>query len=73
VTAGLLTPTLCLSYGGELKDLEALPGHAELIGVCKAAKVEVFTSVMSMTGAINVGEGALAIGFAAPPHEFSAA
>lgn len=71
VKAGLLTPTLCLSYGGELRDLEALPGYAELAAVCRASKVEVFTSVMSMTGAINVGEGALAVGFAAEPHEFA--
>jgi DegV family protein with EDD domain len=71
IKAGLLTPTLCLSYGGELKDLEALPGYAELLQQCRDAKVEVFASVMSMTGAINVGEGALAIGFAAEPHDFT--
>ena len=72
VRAGLLAPTLCLSYGGELKDLEALPGYADLMALCRTSKVEVFSSVMSMTGAINVGEGALAMGFAAPPHEFVA-
>ena len=70
VSAGLLTPTLCLSYGGELKEMEALPGYVELMARCRARKVEVFASVMSMTGAINVGEGALAIGFASGPHEF---
>jgi DegV family protein with EDD domain len=72
VTAGLLTPTLCVSYGGELKELEALPGYADLLALCREHKVEVFPSIMSMTGAINVGEGALALGFAAPPHEFVA-
>ena len=72
VKAGLLTPTLCISYGGDLKDLETLPGYADLVALCRDQKVEVFPSVMSMTGAINVGEGALALGFAAPPHEFVA-
>lgn len=71
IKAGLLAPVLCLSYGGELKEMEALPGYTELMQQAKAAKVEVFTSMMSMTGAINVGEGALAVGFAAEPHEVS--
>jgi len=71
VRAGLLTPTLCVSYGGELKELEALPGYAELLALCREHKVDVYPAVMSMTGAINVGEGALALGFAAPPHEFA--
>jgi DegV family protein with EDD domain len=70
VKAGLLAPTLCLSYGGDLGALEALPGYADLVAQCLEAKVEIFTSVMSMTGAINVGEGALAIGFASEPHDF---
>lgn len=71
IKVGLMTPTLCLSYGGDLKDLEALPGYADLLKQARSYKVEVFTSVMSMTGAINVGEGALAVGFASEPHEFT--
>ena len=72
IQAGLMTPTLCMSYGGDLKELEALPGYAELVAKARAAKVEVYSSVMSMTGAINVGEGAVAVGFASDPHEFTA-
>jgi DegV family protein with EDD domain len=72
VRGGLLTPALCVSYGGELKELEALPGYAELAAACRASKVELLASVMSMTGAINVGEGALALGFASEAHEFTA-
>ena len=48
-----------------------LPGYVDLVKQCREARVEVFPSVMSMTGAINVGEGALAVGFAAEPHEYS--
>ena len=65
----LLTPTLCLSYGGELSEMEKLPGYSELMQVCRRNKVEVFTSIMSITGGVNVGEGSLAFGFAAQPHE----
>lgn len=72
IKTGLLTPTLCVSYGGELKELEALPGYDGLQQQCRASNVELFASVMSMTGAINVGEGALAIGFAAEAHELTA-
>ena len=70
VRAGLLTPTLCLSYGGELEELRALPGYDALRATCAEHNVEVFESVMSLTGMVNVGKGALVVGFAAEPHRF---
>ncbi len=70
VLAGLMTPTLCLSYGGELEEMRLLPGYNALIDVCRTHGVEVFESVMSLTGMVNVGKGSLVIGFAAEPHEF---
>ncbi|WP_369936449.1 DegV family protein [Xanthomonas tesorieronis] len=71
VAAGLMTPTLCLSYGGELSELRALPGYAALREVCAAHAVEVLESVMSLTGMVNVGKGALTLGFADAPHTFA--
>lgn len=71
VKAGLLTPTVCFSYGGEISQMRKLPGYDTLQRACKAAKVEIFESVMSVTGGVNVGEGALAVGFAAEPHSLS--
>jgi len=68
--SGLLTPTLCLSYAGELDDLYRLPGYSEMAEVASDRGIELLTSVMSITGVINVGEGAVAIGFCAAPHEF---
>jgi fatty acid-binding protein DegV len=70
VTAGLIAPTLCMSYGGELEEMRLLPGYTELIDVCRTHGVEVFESVMSLTGMVNVGKGSLVIGFAAEAHEF---
>lgn len=70
VIAGLLTPTVCLSYGGELAEMRALPGYQRLIDICANNKVEVFESVMSLTGMVNVGKGAVVVGFAAEPHVF---
>ena len=71
IRAGLLTPTLCLSYGGELEQMRALPGYAALVEACDAHHVERFETVMSLTGMVNVGVGSLTIGFAAPPHGFA--
>lgn len=71
VAAGLMTPTLCLSYGGELSELRALPGYSALREVCAAHAVEVLESVMSLTGMVNVGKGALTLGFADAPHTFA--
>ena len=64
VRAGLMTPTMCLSYGGELEKMRALPGYEALREVCADHNVEVFESVMGLSGLVNVGIGALVIGFA---------
>ena len=70
VAAGLMTPTVALSYGGELEGMRALPGYARLIDVCAEHNVEVFESVMSLTGMVNVGKGALVAGFAGEAGAF---
>ncbi|NGY06128.1 DegV family protein [Solimonas terrae] len=69
VVSGLLTPTLGLCYGGELGELRKLPGYGELLRTCRENGIEVLESVMSVTGGINVGEGALGLAFAAEPHD----
>jgi DegV family protein with EDD domain len=70
VESGLLTPTLCLSYGGELDEMRALPGYARLRETCADRNIDVYESVMSLTGMVNVGKGAVVVGFAADPHAF---
>lgn len=72
VREGLMTPTVCVGYGGELAELRALPGYGTLRDACAEAGVEMFESVMSLTGMVNVGKGAVAVGFAAAPHAFPA-
>ncbi|MBS0589065.1 MAG: DegV family protein [Proteobacteria bacterium] len=68
IRAGLLTPLMCLSYGGDLAELAALPGHDLLRTTCAEHGVELLESPMSVTGMVNVGVGALALGFAAQEH-----
>jgi len=72
IRAGLMTPTVCLSYGGELAEMRALPGYEDLVVTCRSYNIELFESVMSLTGMVNVGKGALVVGFASEPHAFTA-
>ncbi|GHA78572.1 DegV family protein [Cognatilysobacter bugurensis] len=66
----LMTPTVALCYGGELNEMRALPGYRELVDSCRTHQVELFESVMSLTGMVNVGKGALAVGFASEAGGF---
>jgi DegV family protein with EDD domain len=70
VRRGLMTPTMCLSYGGDLDEMRALPGYDDLRVTCQSYNVEMFESVMSLTGMVNVGKGAVVVGFASEPHAF---
>lgn len=70
IRAGLLEPTICISYGGELEELYQLPGYAQMADVAAAHKVELLASTLSITGVINVGEGSVTVAFFAPDHEF---
>ena len=72
VAHGLLTPVMCVSYGGPMDELRALPGYASLRSACEAKGVQLLESVMSLTGMVNVGKGAVTIGFADEPHTFEA-
>jgi DegV family protein with EDD domain len=65
IERGLLVPTLCVSYGGDLAELEALPGYAALAVACADHEVMLYSTVMSITGMVNVGTGAVTLGYAA--------
>lgn len=61
----LMTPTMCVSFGGELDELHALPGFEWLRQACAANNVELFESVMALTSMVNIGRGSLTLGYAA--------
>ena len=69
VRAGLLVPMVCVSYGGDLAVLGKLPGYADLHAACAECGVELMEAPMSITGMVNVGEGAVTLGLAAEEHE----
>jgi DegV family protein with EDD domain len=64
VAAGLLVPAVCVSYGGDPADLAALPGYDILRNACASHDVAFMECPMSITGMVNVGEGAITLGFA---------
>ncbi|TBR36392.1 DegV family EDD domain-containing protein [Dyella terrae] len=68
VQAGLLVPAVCISYGGELSEVAKMPGYDKLRAACEEAGVALLESPMSITGMVNVGEGAITLGFAAEEH-----
>jgi len=70
VRGGLMTPTVCLSYGGELDEMRALPGYDDLRVTCGSYNIELFESVMSLTSTVNIGKGGLAAGYAAESQPF---
>lgn len=68
VQAGLLVPSLSISYGGDLDDMRNLPGYHALTRICGDAGVEMLEAPMSITGMVNVGEGAMTLGLASEDH-----
>ena len=70
VKSGLLTPTVALSYGGDLAEMRAMPGYTRLREVCADRNVTVLETFMGLPGIVNVGKGALAVGFAAEAKAF---
>jgi DegV family protein with EDD domain len=69
VRAGLLVPVMCAAYGGDLAELPKLPGFSKLEQACQEHNVTLMQAPMSITGMVNVGEGAVCIGFAAEEHD----
>ncbi|HEX7370156.1 MAG TPA: DegV family protein [Rhodanobacteraceae bacterium] len=65
VRRGLSVPAVCVSYGGDLAELDALPGYTGLVEACSDAGATLYSSVMSITGMVNVGTGAVTLGYAA--------
>ena len=65
VRQGLDVPCVCISYGGPVDHVAKLPGYAEFAAAARGAGVDILVTPMSKTAAVNVGPGALALGFVA--------
>jgi DegV family protein with EDD domain len=70
IQAGLLAPTICISYGGDPEDIKLIPGYDALMQEAQKNGIQVLVSVMSMTAGVNIGPGGLGLALASQPHEF---
>jgi len=70
VRAGLESPHVCISYGGDPATVPGLPGYADLAAAVQEKGAEILISMMSNTAAVNVGTGAVSLAFAAGSHTF---
>ena len=71
VRRGLLVPVVCVSYAGNSQDIRTLPAFRDLRDACQWHNVQLTFSTMSMTGGLNVGADAFAIGFACKELDLS--
>lgn len=71
VQNGLKAPTIVVSYGGNPEAVRAMPGFNELEELAREKGIDLHLTFMSTTAGVNVGAGALAVGFAATPHDFN--
>lgn len=70
IERGLLAPTLCMSYAGDPRAIAQFPGYQAVAATAQASGVEILTCPMSITGGVNLGRGAFAVGFLAEPEDF---
>lgn len=60
---GIDTRHVAVSYGGNPAELDTMPGYERLLDAANKAGIEVLTSVMSLTAAVNVGPGCVAVAY----------
>ena len=65
IQAGLESPYVCLSYGGEPEAVKKLPGYGQLAQAAEDNGARLLIAPMSTSAAVNVGPGALSLALAA--------
>ncbi|MTT51236.1 DegV family EDD domain-containing protein [Alcanivorax sp. VBW004] len=71
IRQGLLEPVVCVSYAGDENRIAELPGFRELKLCAKQHGVELLSTGMSLTGGVNLGPGAVNVGFISETTTFS--
>lgn len=70
IEQGLLAPLVCVSYAGDVEAVKQLPGYDHLAEVAENHDVRLLNSSMGLTGGVNIGPGAVTVGFIADPVPF---
>ncbi|ERP91567.1 hypothetical protein Q670_12290 [Alcanivorax sp. P2S70] len=63
IRQGLEEPVICVSYAGDQNHIPHLPGFSELAACATEHGVQLLTTGMSLTGGVNLGPGAVNVGF----------
>lgn len=71
VKAGLLSPYVIVSIAGDLEKLDQIASYKELVQAAELRNIRVLTTVMGLTGGLNVGPGAIGLGFLAYDREYT--
>lgn len=69
--AGLRSPFVCISYAGNINEIESLPNYKKLAMVAKDNRIHILKSQMAVAGGVNIGPGAMSIAFASQHHVLS--
>ncbi len=63
IEQGIDTRHVCLSYGGDPDQIATLPGYDTLAATAERHGIEILSSIMSATAAVNVGARCVAIAY----------
>jgi len=72
VRRGISTQHLCISYGGPPEQIAKLPGYDLLARTAGEHGIEILSSIMSATAAVNTGGGCVAIAWGGELRPFQA-
>lgn len=67
---GIDTRHLCISYGGDPAQIAALPGYEALAATAQRKGIEILTSIMSATAAVNAGAKCVAVAYGGELRSF---
>ena len=70
VEDGLLTPIVCVSYAGDPDAVFQMPGFNALKAATEKHDVQLLVSHMGLTGGVNIGPGAISVGFITDQENF---
>jgi DegV family protein with EDD domain len=70
IERGVDTRHVCVSYGGELAELEALPGYELLSRAARKHNIDLLASVMSATAGVNQGSKTVTIAYGGELRSF---
>lgn len=71
IEKGLMAPVVCISYAGDESHILQMPGYDQLAATARAHDVALLISSMGLTGAVNIGPGALSIGMILDQPDFN--